>query len=354
MRQSGVEYTEFPTTPSAAPDADYEVANRKFVLDNAGMTNPMTTAGDIIYGGTDGAPTRLAKGTAAQVLKMNSGATAPEWAAESAAGKLIVEDNGFGLDNGSTGRGTVGSNAVSLEYSSSGSTYGATGASSHAEGSFTTASGASSHAEGNNTISSGLYAHAEGTVSVASGNISHAEGSTTTASGSASHSEGTLTVASNSFTHAEGYYSLSSHYSEHAHASGRFSTNGDCQTGRVQARIATSSTDAAILYLDGTSQIFSLLDGDGYTCRITFFGKQADGSIGDAVYQVKIKREGTTTSLSGTVRTILAWEGDTNLGTPTIAITADDTNEALQIAVTPANATATRWTASVEYVKINY
>ena len=43
------------------------------------MTNPMTAAGDIIYGGASGTPTRLAKGTAAQALVMNSGATAPEW-----------------------------------------------------------------------------------------------------------------------------------------------------------------------------------------------------------------------------------------------------------------------------------
>jgi hypothetical protein len=44
-----------------------------------GLINPMTTAGDTIYGGADGVPTRLAKGTASQVLTMNSGATAPEW-----------------------------------------------------------------------------------------------------------------------------------------------------------------------------------------------------------------------------------------------------------------------------------
>ena len=49
-----------------------------------GLTNPMTAAGDVIYGGVDGAPTRLAKGTAGQVLTMNSGATAPEWASASA------------------------------------------------------------------------------------------------------------------------------------------------------------------------------------------------------------------------------------------------------------------------------
>ena len=40
--------------------------------------SPMTTAGDIIYGGASGTRTRLAVGTANQVLRTNSGATAPE------------------------------------------------------------------------------------------------------------------------------------------------------------------------------------------------------------------------------------------------------------------------------------
>ena len=37
------------------------------------MTNPMTTAGDLIYGETNGAPTRLGKGTNGSVLKMVNG-----------------------------------------------------------------------------------------------------------------------------------------------------------------------------------------------------------------------------------------------------------------------------------------
>ena len=40
---------------------------------------PLTTQGDILYRDGSGEQ-RLAKGTAAQVLTMNSGATAPEWA----------------------------------------------------------------------------------------------------------------------------------------------------------------------------------------------------------------------------------------------------------------------------------
>ena len=46
---------------------------------SSGMTNPMSAVGDTIYGGTAGAPSNLAKGTAYQVYIMNSGATAPAW-----------------------------------------------------------------------------------------------------------------------------------------------------------------------------------------------------------------------------------------------------------------------------------
>lgn len=48
--------------------------------DLQGLENPMTTAGDMIVGGTSGTPERIGKGTAGQVLTMNAGGTAPEWA----------------------------------------------------------------------------------------------------------------------------------------------------------------------------------------------------------------------------------------------------------------------------------
>ncbi|MCZ4321455.1 hypothetical protein [Pseudomonas anguilliseptica] len=49
----------------------------------AKMTNPMTTAGDIIVGDVSGAPARVAKGTDGQVFKMVAGS--PAWGAESGA-----------------------------------------------------------------------------------------------------------------------------------------------------------------------------------------------------------------------------------------------------------------------------
>ena len=42
-------------------------------LADAGMQNPMTTAGDLIVGGTNGLPTRLAKGSNGQALVINNG-----------------------------------------------------------------------------------------------------------------------------------------------------------------------------------------------------------------------------------------------------------------------------------------
>jgi hypothetical protein len=49
-------------------------------LPGGDMENPMTTAGDMIVGGVEGAPARLAKGAALQVLRMNADATAQEYA----------------------------------------------------------------------------------------------------------------------------------------------------------------------------------------------------------------------------------------------------------------------------------
>ncbi len=85
------EQASAPSTPASGYGQLYEKDDGKFYCKNdAGteiclsdiLANPMTTAGDIIYGGASGTPTRLAAGTENQVLTM--GATNPAWAAASA------------------------------------------------------------------------------------------------------------------------------------------------------------------------------------------------------------------------------------------------------------------------------
>ena len=78
-------------TLSLPTPADGSVTTAKLgtnSVDGTKIAMGSDAAGDILYhGATDYA--RLAKGTAAQVLTMNAGATAPEWAAAAGGGKVV-------------------------------------------------------------------------------------------------------------------------------------------------------------------------------------------------------------------------------------------------------------------------
>lgn len=78
-----------------------------------GLTNPMTTAGDIIYGGASGTPTRLAKGTDGQVLTLASGV--PIWADRgSSSGPITSSGLTISTDKRLLGRdnSTAGAQAI--------------------------------------------------------------------------------------------------------------------------------------------------------------------------------------------------------------------------------------------------
>lgn len=82
--QNGFELEELHnvsiTTPANGDVLTYDSATslwKNLAASSGGMTNPMTTAGDIIYGGASGTPTRLGIGTLGYVLQ--AGASAPTW-----------------------------------------------------------------------------------------------------------------------------------------------------------------------------------------------------------------------------------------------------------------------------------
>jgi len=54
-----------------------------------GFVNPMTTGGDVMYGGASGNATRLANGTASQILTSAGGTSAPTWATPAAGGFVL-------------------------------------------------------------------------------------------------------------------------------------------------------------------------------------------------------------------------------------------------------------------------
>jgi hypothetical protein len=63
--------------------------------------NPGTTAGDIDYYTTSTAKARVGIGTAGQLLRVNSGATAPEWATISTGGMTLINSGGTTLTGAS-------------------------------------------------------------------------------------------------------------------------------------------------------------------------------------------------------------------------------------------------------------
>lgn len=65
-----------------------------FSSGGGGMTNPMTTQGDIIVGGASGAPTRLGAGTAGYVLTSNGPGLAPSYQAGGGGGGAVSSVNG--------------------------------------------------------------------------------------------------------------------------------------------------------------------------------------------------------------------------------------------------------------------
>jgi len=101
------------TTPLAVPASiitgQVAIANGGTAASTASTAfnnlSPLTTAGDTLYGGTSGAGTRLAIGTAGQVLTVNSGATAPQWSTLTAG--TVTSVGGTGTVSGISLSGTV-------------------------------------------------------------------------------------------------------------------------------------------------------------------------------------------------------------------------------------------------------
>jgi hypothetical protein len=123
-------------SPTLATTTDFRIPNKAtspqtFAMLSDVTANPMTTGGDIIYGGTSGVPTRLANGTAGQVLQSNGTTLAPSWAAAGGGGDVYLAndqtftgENTFAIGSGNDTPVTItkgGSNAALKVTKSSGS-----------------------------------------------------------------------------------------------------------------------------------------------------------------------------------------------------------------------------------------
>ena len=105
------------TVPVANGGTGATTANAAF-----NTLSPMTTSGDIIYGGTSGAGTRLAKGTDGQVLQLTNGF--PTWANSSTSGLLFVTtNNNLGIGDNKTLASATGGTNIAIGSNALGNYY---------------------------------------------------------------------------------------------------------------------------------------------------------------------------------------------------------------------------------------
>jgi len=378
------------------------------------MANPMTTGGDVIYGGASGAPTRLANGSIGQVLTSAGGTSAPTWSTivgltgftsslnTASPNNLInaslliasggttnqdavIQPKGTGAfqnqlaDGTSTGGNKRGQNAIDLQTTRTAADQVASGTASFAAGSrnkssadyavaigrantssaqgaicigdFNTASVGDSIAIGNSNSMTGGSDFAIGSNNTSSGSSSGVLGAQNTMSGNAAFIMGLSNNVTADFCFALGYKALGSYQGQFSHANGQFTATGDAQISELPARNITTDATQTELFLDGSSVRLGVPSGKTYAFEVRVSGRRTD-TTGFSYHAVI---EGTISNNSGTT----ALDGLNTMrvitntaGTWSAVVEADNTNDALVVKVTGESGATIRWVAAIKLVEV--
>jgi hypothetical protein len=215
------------------------------------------------------------------------------------------------------------------------------------------ASGTRAFIAGSENTSSGIYSVCIGLNNTANNNTNIAIGYQNTSSGTersvaiGDRNQATATVA----TVSGGLQAVANRYGMSANASGIFSAAGDAQRARFVMRNKTTTNSAVELFLDGSATRLTIPSGKIFAFTINISGVKSDGTaVAHYLRQYALKNvAGTTTEVYAPV-TI----GTDNAAGTIIALSANDTNDALKVEVTGITSEIWRWVASVDAVEIAY
>lgn len=372
-------------------------------LPATGLTNPMTTAGDIIVGASGGGPARLGMGSALQVLRVNAAGTSLEYAAPTGGGggltdlaevkvstspnatvpvvslsvsiaetngDLAIVAKGSGATLAQTPNGSATGGAKRGEYStdwqkSRGS------ASQVASGSYAVLCGgrlntASGQESG---VGGGQSNTASGAQSFVGGGISNTASANGTAilgggdnTASALYSTvlgGQYNVASGQYSSASGRYaSTRGIYGARAHAAGSHVQAGDAQIVDYVLRRLTQNDTATELSCDGATPASAnrivLPDNSAVAFKGHVVARKISGGDAKAWEFSGLIRRGSgaaTTALVASVTPSVIAE-DAAASAWALAVMADTSNGSLAITATGAAGTNIRWTCHVETVDV--
>jgi hypothetical protein len=241
-------------------------------------------------------------------------------------------------------------NTASGAYSTVGGGGGVFG-SNIASGNFSTVSGGGGVLYGGNTAS-GAYSTVGGGGggAIFGGSPNTASGNFSTVSGGKSNCACACVS-----TVVGGYQAKASRYGEVAHAAGQFAQKGDAQHSTFVARKNTTNATANVeLFLDGSAQRMTLTAETTWTFDIKLSAyNDTDNTTAWWIIRGGIRRNAANgTTLIGSLIEERDYEG-TMSGT-SAAVTADDTNESLKIAVTGLASKNIRWVAVVDVAQVSW
>jgi len=326
----------------ASPSADLYIANP------SSATNPTAAGANAVAigdGAAAGGSTSIAIGKSSVASSLEGVALGPS---STASGVSAV---GLGYYSISSSAHAIsgphslasGTNSVSFGMGTNSQTYGATATSAVALGHHAQAVSSYAFAAGGTTNRAGAtYATAiGGSNGIASGSYAIVLG-------------GLYNTASGENSVASGSRSLAAIYGKKAHASGRFSSNGDAQGCMYVLRSDTTDATAEAMTTNNstaaaTNQIVAATD----TC-ITFSGTvvaMQNGAQAYGSWEIKglLVNDGGTTTVPTSAITVI-----NNSSSWGLALSADNTNNALTVQVTGEASHNIRWVANVQTSEVTY
>ena len=242
-----------------------------------------------------------------------------------------------------------GDDSLAAAITNNTSSYGAAGANSIAMGQNAYSGGSGAISLGTNSLANGLRSYSFGGTS--SGDYSIAFGGTASGTVAVSLKGGT---ASGERSLAVGFRSSATKYGQKAFASGRFATDGDAQGSIFILRADTTDATATVLTTNNSTastdnQIVAASD----TC-ITFDGTitaMQNGAQAYASWRIEglLVNDGGTTTLANSATTVIS-----NADGWGMALSADNTNNALAITCTGEAAHNIRWVANIRTTECTF
>lgn len=204
--------------------------------------------------------------------------------------------------------------------------------------------GVSAICGGESNTASGAYSFIGGGISNTTSTSSYAcvvGGTGNTASG-----EGSIVLG--------GEDALANKFGQVSHSAGKFAAQGDCQESTLILRNSTTDATATALFLDGGNVPLraTVPSNTSWMVHGLLIARRSTGATGARELKFAIENTAGTTALKGAATVTTIGTDDGGITIASVAVTADDPNDAVAVTVTGAVGQTIRWGCSLRIMEV--